>query len=63
MENAEEMHFVFNMDNRKTLGFCGDMSVKYADVVLWSDPITIMVRVTVGPGAMISPPDAGRHKS
>ena len=27
------MHFVMNMDNGKTLGFCGDQVVKYADVV------------------------------
>ena len=33
MENIEEMHFVVNMDNDRTLGFRGDILVKYAEVV------------------------------
>lgn len=33
IENADETHFVFNMDNRKTLGFKGEAHVKYADFV------------------------------
>ena len=56
IENADETHFVFNMDNGKTLGFRGDMSVKYADVVSGGDPITMMVPLSGGPGAMIKPP-------
>jgi hypothetical protein len=33
IKNMDETHFVMNMDNGKTLGFCGDHVVKYADVV------------------------------
>jgi hypothetical protein len=30
MENIEEMYFVVNLDNRRTLGFRRDTSIKYA---------------------------------
>lgn len=33
MQNIDETHFVINMDNRRTLGLCGDKSVKYVDMV------------------------------
>ena len=33
MENDDETHFIFNMDNWRTLRFSGDKEVKYADVV------------------------------
>lgn len=33
VENADETHFVINMDNGCTLGFKGDECVKYADIV------------------------------
>lgn len=56
IENADETHFVFNMDNGKTLGLKGDRHVKYADVVSGGDPITMMVRLTGGPNARIDPP-------
>lgn len=56
IENADETHFVFNMDNGKTLGFKGDDHVKYADVVSGGDPITMMVRLTGGPDARIEAP-------
>jgi hypothetical protein len=32
-ENADETHFVVNMDNGRTQGMIGDGDVKYADVV------------------------------
>lgn len=56
VENADETHFVFNMDTGKTLGFIGDNHVKYADVVSGGEPITMMVRISGGPVAMIHPP-------
>ena len=31
--NMDETHFVINCDNGRTLNFCGDKKVKYADVV------------------------------
>ena len=55
-ENADETHFVFNMDNGKTLAFIGDKEVKYADVVSGGEPITMMVRITGGKNSMICPP-------
>lgn len=56
MENADETHFVFNMDNGKTLGMIGDNDVKYADVVSGGEPITMMVRLSGGRHAAIHPP-------
>ena len=32
-ENADETHFVFDMDNENTLGLVADKHVKFADVV------------------------------
>jgi hypothetical protein len=53
VENADETHFVINMDNGKTLGFRGDNDVKYADVVSGGMGMTMLVRLTGGPGAII----------
>lgn len=56
IENADETHFVINMDNGKTLGFIGDNDVKYLDVVSGGEAITMMVRISGGPNATILPP-------
>lgn len=56
IENADETHFVFNLDNGKTLAFIGDREVRYADVVSGGQPITMMVRLTGGKNATICPP-------
>lgn len=56
VENADETHFVFNMDDGRTLGFRGDNSVKYADVVSGGEAITMMVRLTGGVNARIETP-------
>lgn len=56
VENADETHFVFNMDNGRTLGFIGDNDIKYADVVSGGEPITMMVRISGGRRAAIHPP-------
>ena len=45
MENLDETHFVVNLDNGKTLGFRGDTTVKYADVVSGRESITLVVRI------------------
>jgi hypothetical protein len=42
------MHFVVNSDNGRTLGFRGDSSVKYAEVVLGGDSMTMVVRISGG---------------
>lgn len=56
MENVDETHFTFNMDNGNTLGFRRDVVIKYADVVSGRDPINMMVRLSGGRGGMIQPP-------
>ncbi|KAL3693634.1 hypothetical protein R1sor_007285 [Riccia sorocarpa] len=55
-ENADETHFVINMDNGHTLGFRGDENVKYADVVSGGVSVTTVVKVTGGRSARISSP-------
>lgn len=56
VENWDETHFVFNMNNGKTLGFVGDEKVKFADVSSGGEGITMLVRITGGPSAEIRPP-------
>lgn len=56
VENVDETHFVINMDNGKTLGFRGDSDVKYADVVSGGIGMTMVVRLTGGPQAIIETP-------
>lgn len=46
MENANEMHFYFNMDNGWTLGIRGDETIKYADVTSGGEGMTMMVRIS-----------------
>ena len=43
MENLDETHFIVNMDNGRVLGFWGDTSVKYADVVAGGEAMTMVV--------------------
>ena len=47
MENLDENHFVVHLDNGKTLGFRGDTTVKYADVVSRGESMTL-VRISGG---------------
>lgn len=56
IENADETHFIFNMDNGRTIGFRGDEEIKYADLVSGDEGITMMVRLTGGRDARIQPP-------
>lgn len=44
--NAEETHFVFNMDKGRTIGIRGENTVKYADVTSGGEGITMMVHVS-----------------
>ena len=43
IENVDEIHFIINMDNGKTLEFREDDTVKYADVVSSGVGITMVV--------------------
>ena len=44
------------MDNGRALGFRGDISVKYTDVVAGGEAITMVVRISGGRRAIIEPP-------
>lgn len=46
MENLDETHFAVNLDNEHTLGFRGDTTVKYANIILGRDSITMVVRIS-----------------
>ena len=56
IENADEIHFIFNMDNGQTIGFRGEECVKYADVVAGDVGMKMMVRLTGGRDAMLETP-------
>eukprot|EP00171_Calliarthron_tuberculosum_P022372 IDg22372t1 len=56
VENADETHFVINIDNGRTLGFSGESEVKYADVVSGGEGMTMVVRISGGRDAIIEAP-------
>ena len=56
IENADETHFMINMDDGKILGFCGEKEVKYADVVSGGERITMLLRISGGRDYKIEPP-------
>lgn len=43
MENADETHLIFNMDNGKRLGHRRETTVQYADFVSGGDEIKMMI--------------------
>lgn len=56
IENIDETHFVIDFDNGKTLGFAGEKSIKYADVVSGGEGMTMVVRISGGASGRIHPP-------
>ena len=54
--NADETHFVINMDNGRTLGFSGEDDLKYTDVVSDGEGMTMVFRLSGGLDAKIEPP-------
>ena len=52
------MHFMINMDNRRTLDICGEQVVKYGDAVSGGEAMIMVVRVTRGVRAEIKAPMA-----
>ena len=56
VENIDETHFVVNMDNGRTLGFRGDTTVKYAEVVSSGDSMTMVIRISRRRRSMIEAP-------
>lgn len=53
VENVDESHLDFNVDNGKTLGFRGDNKMRYAEVVSGGEGMTMMVRISGGRRAVI----------
>ncbi len=53
VENKDETHFIFNMDNHKTLGFRGIGKVKIANVVSVGDGFTMVLRLCGGVDAKL----------
>jgi hypothetical protein len=53
IENIYEIHIVFNMDNDRTLGFRGDTTMKYVEVVSGGDSMTMVVRISGGRQSLI----------
>ena len=56
MENVDETHFVVNLDNGRTLGFRGDTTMKYAEVVSGGESMTMVIRISGGRRSMIEAP-------
>ena len=56
MENIDETYFVVNMNNGRTLGFRGDTTVSYAEVVSGGDSMTMVIRISGGRRSMIEVP-------
>ena len=54
--NADETHFVINLDKGRTLKFAGGSEVKYADVVSGGEGMTMVVRLSGGRDARIELP-------
>ena len=48
MDNLDETHFVINMDNGRTLGFRGDSTIRYVEVVSGGDSMAMVVRISQG---------------
>src|SRR4051812_21339881 len=55
IENMDEMHFIINMDNGRTLGFKGDSEIKYTDVVSGGTGMTMVLHIIGSKDATIAP--------
>ena len=56
MENVDETHFVINLNNGRTLGFRGDTTVKYVEVVSGGESMTMVIRISGGHRSTIEAP-------
>ncbi|TYZ66490.1 hypothetical protein PybrP1_001065 [[Pythium] brassicae (nom. inval.)] len=54
-KNIGETHFAINFDNGKTLGSVGEKQVRDADVVSCGEKMTMVLRLSSGASARISP--------
>lgn len=55
LENADETHFIFDMENLRKLGIAGENEVKYADLVSGVEEIIVLIRVSAGRNGTIHP--------
>ena len=55
-DNLDETYFVINVDNGQTLGFRGDSTVRYIEVVSGGDFMTMVIQTSRGRRAMIEAP-------
>ena len=53
MENIDRTHFVVNMNDGRTLGFRGDITVSYAEVVSGRYSMTMVIRISGRQRSMI----------
>ena len=56
MENVDETHLNVNLENGRTLGLRGDVTVKFAEVVSGGDSITMVIKISRGRQATIEAP-------
>ena len=56
VENMDETHFIFNMNNGKTFGFCGSTKVNYANTTSECDGFTTVLRLRGGVDAKAMQP-------
>ena len=56
IENIDKTHFVVNLDNGRILGFRGDTTLKYAEVVSGGESMTMVIRISRGHRSMIEAP-------
>ena len=56
MENVDKTHFVINLDNDHTLGFRGNTTIKYAEVVSQGESMMMVIRISGGCRSMIEAP-------
>lgn len=54
--HEDETHFIFNLDNGRTLGFAGESKVKCADAISGSEEMTMVFQITGFRDASISLP-------
>ena len=56
MKNLNETHFVINLYYDKFLGFCGNTTVKYANVVSGRESMILIIRISGGCPSTIEAP-------
>ena len=55
IENIDDTHFVIDLETGRTLGFVGETSIKYAEVVSGGEGMKMVVRLSEGLSARVRP--------